>query len=136
MHEIPQLDSKGLRKFGLTTGGIVVVLFGLLLPWLRDRPLPWWPWGMAAILGLWALVAPGSLNLVYRPWMKVGLILGWINTRIILGIVFWIIILPLGILLRLVKEKKVSRMIGGFEASSATYWNLCSNHKTNMEKPF
>jgi len=136
MHEIPQLDSKGLRKFGLTTGGIVVVLFGLLLPWLRERPWPWWPWGLAAILALWALVAPGSLNLVYRPWMKIGLMLGWVNTRIILGFVFLLVIFPLGILLRLLKEKKVSRMISGFEPSAKTYWNACTTHHTNMEKPF
>lgn len=137
MHEIPQLDSKGLRKFGLTTGAIVVVLFGIMLPWLRDRPWPWWPWAVAAILVLWALAAPGSLNVVYRPWMKVGLCLGWVNTRIILGIVFWILILPLGILLRLFNEKKVSKMIGGFDPSARTYWVLCSpTYRANMEKPF
>ena len=77
--------------------------------------MPWWPFSIAAVLCFWALVAPVSLNLVYRPWMKVGLVLGWINTRIILGVVFWVIILPLGIVLRLLKEKKVLRMTNGFE---------------------
>jgi hypothetical protein len=136
MHDIPQLNANGLRKFGLTTGAIVVLLFGLALPWLRDRPLPWWPWGLAAVLAAWALVAPGSLIYVYRPWMKLGLIFGWINTRIILGLVFWMIILPLGILLRAVKEKKVASMTGSFEPSARTYWKMCPNHHTNMEKPF
>ena len=137
MDEIPQLDSKGLRKFGLTTGAIVVVLFGLLLPWLRDRPWPMWPWALSAVLSLWALFSPGSLILVYRPWMKIGLILGWVNTRIILGVVFWIIILPLGMLLRLLKEKKVSRVSDDFDVSAKTYWISCSpaSH-TSMEKPF
>ena len=35
-HEIPELDREGLRQFGLTTGGIVAVLFGVVLPWLFD----------------------------------------------------------------------------------------------------
>jgi hypothetical protein len=137
MHDIPQLDTKGLRKFGLTTGAIVVVLFGLVLPWLGDRSLPWWPWGTAAVLSLWALIAPASLNIAYMPWMKLSLVLGWINTRIILGVVFWIIILPLGIVLRVLREKKVLRMTAGFDTSTPTYWIPCSttNH-TNMEKPF
>ena len=137
MHDIPHLDVKGLRKFGVTTGAIVVVLFGLVLPWLRDRPVPWWPWSVATVLLVWALVAPASLNVVYRAWMKVGLILGWINTRIILGIVFWVIIFPLGILLRLLKEKKVSRMISGIDTSARTYWVVPSTTQhPNMEKPF
>jgi hypothetical protein len=137
MQEIQPLDSQGLRKFGLTTGTIIVVLFGLLLPWLRDQPWPWWPWGMAAVLSLWALVHPGSLDYVYRPWMKAGFILGWINTRIILGLVFWIIVLPLGILLRLAKEGKVLKIIGGRETSARTYWLVPpTTYHTNMEKPF
>lgn len=137
MHDIADLDRKGLRKFGLTTGTILVVLFGFVLPWLRDRPLPLWPWILAFVLILWALLAPSSLTLIYRPWMKLGALLGWINTRIILGLVFWIIILPLGILLRLFKEKKVLRIAGGHEPSHDTYWIVPSSTlPVNMEKPF
>ena len=36
-HSIPELDRKGLREFGLVTGGIVAVLFGLFFPWLLER---------------------------------------------------------------------------------------------------
>jgi hypothetical protein len=137
MHDIPDLDRRGLQKFGLTTGGILVVLFGLVLPWLRDRPLPLWPWCVAAVLAVWALAAPASLTVVYRPWMKAGLLLGWLNTRIILGLVFWIIIMPLGVILRLLKEKKVGRIIGGLDRSATTYWHVPTNiQHTSMEKPF
>jgi hypothetical protein len=137
MHDIPELDGKGLRKFGVTTAAIAVVLFGLLLPWLRDRPLPWWPWVLATMLSLWALVAPGSLSLIYRPWMKVGLVLGWINTRLILGVVFWLLILPLGLLLRVIREKKVDRLTKGFDPAAKSYWSPCpKTYHTNMEKPF
>jgi len=137
MHDIPELDWKGLRKFGLTTGAILIVLFGLTLPWLRDRPIPLWPWCIAAVLTFWAIVAPSSLTVVYRPWMKAGLLLGWLNTRIILGLVFWIIVMPLGLILRLLKEKKVGRIIGGLDSSARTYWHVPTNNQpTSMEKPF
>lgn len=137
MHDIPDLDRRGLRKFGLTTGAILVVLFGLVLPWLRDRPLPLWPWCVAAVLAVWALAAPASLTMVYRPWMKAGLLLGWLNTRIILGLVFWIIVMPLGLILRLLKEKKVGRITGGLDHSARTYWHVPTNiQPTSMEKPF
>jgi hypothetical protein len=39
-HVIPELDRKGLRDFGLVTGSIVAVLFGLFFPWLLERAWP------------------------------------------------------------------------------------------------
>ena len=39
-HKIPVLDRKGLREFGLVTGGIIAGLFGLFFPWLIERPFP------------------------------------------------------------------------------------------------
>lgn len=137
MVEIPELDSAGLRRFGLTTAGIVIGLFGLVLPLLTGHPYPTWPWIVSSLLAGWALVAPASLDIIYQPWMKVGAVLGWINTRIILGIVFVLIIVPLGKLLRLINERKVARMISGFNRSAASYWIAAdSHHHPNMEKPF
>jgi hypothetical protein len=91
MHDIPELDAKGLRSFALTTGGIVVALFGLLLPWLLDLGFPIWPWVLAAVLGVWGLAAPATLRPVYRGWMRFGLLASRITTPIILGIVFYVV---------------------------------------------
>ena len=43
-HNIPELDQKGLRNFALVTGGVIVGLFGLVLPWVFDLEWPRWPW--------------------------------------------------------------------------------------------
>ena len=51
--DIPELDRAGLRKFGLTTGAIVALLFGLFLPWLFDFGLPRWPWMLAKCDRCW-----------------------------------------------------------------------------------
>ena len=48
-----------------------------------------------------ALAWPGSLTQIYRLWMTVGEILGWINTRIILGVLFYLVFTPLGLYMRL-----------------------------------
>ena len=45
-----------------------------------------------------ALVWPRSLTQVYRLWMTVGEVLGWINTRIILGVLFYLLFTPMGLL--------------------------------------
>ncbi len=101
MSQIPELDRSGLRNFGLTFGAIIAVLFGLLLPWLFSYGHPWWPWFVGAVFAGWALAAPDSLKPVYILWMKLGLVINAVMTRIILGIVFYLIVLPTGIILRL-----------------------------------
>ena len=48
-----------------------------------------------------ALVWPRSLTQVYRLWMTVGEVLGWLNTRIILGVLFYALFTPMGLFMRL-----------------------------------
>ncbi len=134
-HEIPSLDHKGLREFGLTTGAICASLFGLILPLVfRHWPPPLWPWITGSVLGIWALFIPGTLNPVYQIWMRIGLVLGWINTRILLGAVFYIIMAPMGLIKRWLGSDAMARQ---FEPNSSTY-RVASSVKPSqsMERPF
>jgi len=108
-HEIPVLNRKELRDFALVTGGILAVLFGLLFPWLLGQSIPVWPWLIAGVLGTWGLVAPMTLQPVYRTWMKLGLLLSKVTTPIILGGVFFGLILPMGLVMRLFGRDPMAR---------------------------
>lgn len=110
-HTIPELDRKGLREFGLVTGGIVAVLFGLLFPWLFELSLPVWPWIIFGILGAWGLAAPMSLRPVYRGWMRFGLLLSKITTPIIMGIVFYGVITPFSLVLKILRKDAMRRKL-------------------------
>ena len=134
MYDIPELDRAGLRKFGLTTGAVVAALFGLLIPWLISASFPLWPWLVAGLLGLWALVAPATLNPVYRGWMRFGGVIGAVTNRLILGLVFFLIILPMGVIMRLFGRDTMARK---FEAHLASY-RIPSRQRSekNMERPF
>lgn len=130
---IPEPDKKGLRDFGLTTGAILVVLFGLLLPWLFDHALPVWPWIIAAVLAVWALAIPNTLRPVYRGWMAVGHVLGWVNTRIILGIMFYLIFLPTGLIMRILGKDPMARKF----TADKSYRVLSSEHpRDQFERPY
>ena len=100
-HSIPELDRKGLREFGVVTGGIVAVLFGLFFPWLLERAFPLWPWVVFAVLGAWALVAPMRLRPLYRGWMRLGFLLSKITTPIVMGLLFYLLITPFALILKL-----------------------------------
>ncbi len=93
-------EAKKLREFGLLTGLVFVLLFGLLFPWMKSKPYPVWPWVIALLLGIPAVLKPVVLSPVYSVWMKVGHVLGWVNSRIIMGIVFYVMITPMGFLMR------------------------------------
>lgn len=108
-HNIPELDRKGLREFGLVTGAIVAVLFGLFFPWLLEHSFPLWPWVVFGVMGAWGLVAPFSLQPVYRVWMRFGLLLSKITTPIIMGLVFYVVITPFALVLKIAGKDAMRR---------------------------
>jgi hypothetical protein len=81
------IEPKHLRSFGLTVGGIFAAI-GLWPAVIRDEDVRLWAVALAGLLLLPALVRPRSLQTVYRVWMRLGEGLGWINARIILGVIF------------------------------------------------
>ena len=134
MHEIPQLDRNGLRRFGLTTGGLVAVIFGLVIPYLWNFTLPVWPWVIAGILGAWSLAWPQGLNPVYRNWMKVALVIGSVVNRVVLAIAFYLLFFPRGLIMRHFKGDPMAREL---DPKKNTYRIPSKRSPThNMEKPF
>ena len=131
---IEKLDAQGYRKFGLTTGAIVIGLFGLLIPWVFSFNYPAWPWILGAGLGGWALLAPGTLQPVYSGWMKFGHLMNWINTRLILGLLFYGIFLPTGGVMRLFGKdpmhRKLDKTLGSYRVKSD------QAPKENVERPY
>ena len=84
-----------LRKFGLTVGGVFLILASV--SWWRGHELA--PRVMGALgvpLVALGLVAPALLAPVERAWMAMAEVLGRINTRIILTVIFYAIVTPLG----------------------------------------
>ena len=132
---IPTLDNVGLRKFGLTTGAIIVVLFAFLFPWIFDMAaMPLWPWLIAGLLWVPALLIPRVLRPVYTSWMKIGHVIGWVNTRIILGVLFYVLVLPMGLIMRLFGKDPMARKT---DRSALSYRvKSVSEPKDRLEKPF
>jgi hypothetical protein len=111
LHSLSSVSDKVLRQFALVVGIGFIGFFGLLLPWVWERSYPLWPWILAAVLGLGGLIAPRLLAPLYKGWMKIGHVLGWINTRIILGVVFFVVIWPSGIIMRVFRNDPMARDI-------------------------
>jgi hypothetical protein len=132
-HVIPELDRKGLREFGLVTGAIVAVLFGLFFPWLLEREWPLWPWIIFGVLALFGLVAPMALNPVYKTWMRFGLIMSKIMTPLIMSIVFYIVITPAGFLMKIFAKDPLART---FDDTDSYRVPSKKAPVENLEKPY
>ena len=132
---IPVLNRKGLRKFGITTGIIIVILFAVLFPWVFNAEfMPIWPWVVASALWVPALLVPNSLQPVYALWMRLGHAIGWVNTRIILGLVFYIMILPMGLIMRMFGNDPMARK---FDKTVSSYRvKTMSEPKERLERPY
>jgi len=104
------------RRFGLTVGCAFLVLAGL--SWWRDHPriVPFAA-AIGVLLVLGGLVVPGSLGPVYRGWMRLALAMSKVTTPIFLGIVYFVVVTPIGILRRVAGHRSLEHSVG-----NGGYW--------------
>lgn len=128
------VDNNELRKFGFIFSGILVGLLGLLLPWLRDHEPHRWPFYIGVPVAVLAAIWPAALRPLYIVWMKFGAVMGFINTRIIMSIFFFVLLTPVGWLMKLLGKDPLARAL---EKSAKTYRVTSSAYtKEQMEKPY
>ena len=132
-----EVTKSDLRKFGLIMGGMFALIFGLLFPWIGDKTKdtwPMWPFIVMAVFWAVAIVAPQILRPVNEIWIKIGNVLGFINTRIILGLMFFVMIFPIGMLLKLFGKDSMDRKLN---KDTDTYRKITKQrNKEHLEKPF
>src|SRR5688572_16240389 len=106
-----------LRSFGLIMGGAfsVIALWPMVY---RGQSVRLWALAIAVAMTVTGLVLPQILRPIFRVWMALGAILGWVNTRIILSLVFYGLILPIAIALRLAHKDALLRK---YDKQAASY---------------
>ena len=127
-------DGKELREFGLGLALLIVLIFWGLLPWLGDRPRPAWPLVAGGVLALAALAWSVAIYPVYRLLMPVARVVGVINTWVLLGAVFFGMLLPIGWVLRLLGRLQYETRQ---DPGAATYRiDVDPDREVRLEEPF
>jgi hypothetical protein len=88
------------RKFGLTVG----IAFGVFaaIAWWRGHPTTTMVLGtLGGLLILAGLVIPALLGPVDRGWMKLALLISKVTTPIIMGVIYFVVLTPVGVVRRL-----------------------------------
>lgn len=113
------IDTKKLRKFGLTVGGIFTVLAVLFV--LRHKHHV--PYYVSIVAGptllAGGLLWPRALAPVERGWSMLAHALGFINTRILLAFVFFVVLAPIALIMRVIGKDPLERRR---DRSRPTYW--------------
>ena len=113
---MPELSPRELRRFGLTVGGAFAVLG--LISWARGHEIPPLVLGTLAIgLILPALLFPRALGPVQRKYMRGAMVVGEFNSRVILGVFYYLVMAPVGFIRRLFGDPLNRRL--GDRATSA-----------------
>ena len=129
-----RLSAGELRKFGISTGAIVAVLFGLVIPWIWDLNYPHWPWVILLVLGGLGLIVPNSLRIVHRLWMRFALLISKVTTPIILGVVFFLLFVPIGLIIRVFGRDPLARRL---DENADTYRVVNGSEPIDtLEKPY
>ena len=106
MRKAPEPGAGG-RSFGLAFGGLFTVVAAYRL-WRGRSGVEAFAIASAVIL-LIAFAAPRILDAPNRVWMKFARALGWINSRLLLSLLFFVVITPYGLLQRLVGRDRLGR---------------------------
>lgn len=101
---------KELRQFGLLVGGVFAVI-GLWPLVARGASPRVWAMVLGTLLMVLGATLPRSLRQVHRGWMQVGHVLGAINTKMILGIIYYGLITPMGLVMRLMGKDSMHRRL-------------------------
>jgi hypothetical protein len=96
----------------------VFLLVAAYLLW-KGKPLWWAGVVCAGISGGAGLLFPSVLRVPHRLWMQFAGVLGWVNTRVLLSLFFFVVLTPVGLIMRLFGRDPLARRMS---KESVTYW--------------
>ena len=96
-----KISKKQLKNFGLIIGILFPLLIGIIIPLLYSHSYKFWTIYLGLTLIITGLFKPDYLYLPYKAWMFIGHTLGKINSKLILGIIFFLLLLPISIILKI-----------------------------------
>jgi len=110
-----------LRKFGLVVGGVFCAVAGLFLLPKWHKAWYWWPLLPGVPLVVLGAVAPRTLKWVNMGWMTLAMVLGAIVSSILLTLMFYCVLTPLGFLARFMGKDFLSLKLS---PDATSYWIL------------
>jgi len=119
-NRLQRLDTskKALRRFGIILGIGLCCVAGIMF--LKDNPYRFIAGGVGLLILITGLIIPESIKPFYKTWTAAGLTIGMIITRVILIVIFYFVITPFGLFVRLILKKDL--LDEKIDKNAQTYW--------------
>ena len=126
------ISKKQLREFGLLIGFAFPLLIGWLFPSLAGHVFKSWTLWVGVPAFILGLTSPRLLFYPYKSWITLGNALGWLNSKIILGLVFLFVLQPIAFVMRLFGYDPLRTRRKG----EKTYRENRKEHQTDLTRIF
>ena len=93
-------SKKQLREFAILFGFGFPLFFGLLIPLISNHEIRLWTFFLGILFLILGCIKPYLLYYPYKFWMKIGYLLGWVNSHLVLGLVFFVVLMPIAFVMR------------------------------------
>ena len=119
------------KSFGIVFS--VVFLIVALYPLTNSEDIHLWAIIASAIFLFLAYVAPNTLSLPNKLWFKFGILLGSIIAPIVMGFVYFLTVLPTGLIMRLLGKDLLKQKL---DKNAKSYWIERSEPMGSMKNQF
>ncbi len=129
----PKGSAAALRRFGFVMTVAFAIIGGILL-W-RSRAAGPYLLGVSGLFAVSALLVPKALGPVERGWLFIGHYLGLINTFIIMTAVYYLVLTPTSLIMRILGKDLLARKLN--RGQSSTYWSAVEPPQAeSIDKPY
>lgn len=126
------ISKKILREFGLVLGFGLPLIIGFFIPFLIGHSFKLWTIWLGLVFIIPAIFTPQLLSFPYKVWMKFGNILASINSRIIFGFVFLLVLIPISYIMHLLGHDPLRKKFN----KNSSYREYRKNNEINFKKIF
>ena len=120
------------RSFGFVFTAVFSII-GLLPLWRGGNPR-WWAVAVAVVILLLALLWPRALAPANRVWLWIGLLLHRIVNPVVMGVIFYLVVTPFGVVMRLRRKGLTDRLRPDKDVT--TYWIQRDEGTSGMKQQF
>ena len=117
--DIKAIDTspKKIRDFGITFFVILGLIGGALI--YKGHDLGYLMIGLGVLFLVAGLWVKGSLKALYKIWMGLAVVIGFFMSRIVLSVLFYVVLTPLGLIMRALGKDLLNRR---WEQEAKSYW--------------
>ena len=121
-----------LKRFGILISLLIPLVIGYLLPLINGKDIKQWTFIFGIILLIISFIKPTLLKYIYKLWMLLGDKLAIINSYLLLGVVFFLVLQPIAFLMKLIgyDPLKLKKMRGD------SYREITKDKKIDLKRIF